>query len=188
VTIMLPAAPGAAAGPEPAAAAAESLGAVLVVDDEAAIREVAHRVLTSAGYQVTTAADGPAALRLLAGPHQAASLLLTDVIMPGMTGQAFADQARDLRPGLTVLFMSGYQQESTTASWPQGGPPVIGKPFSRAALLAHMAQALAAPAPAAAEGDATAATAAVTADITAQAAAGSAAQAADPSRPAPIDW
>jgi PAS domain S-box-containing protein len=100
-----------------------------------------------------------------------------DVIMPGMTGQAFADQARDLRPGLTVLFMSGYQQESATASWPQGSTPVIGKPFSRAALLAHVAQALAAPAetPAAASG-------------TAQAAAGNASQAADPSRPSPIDW
>ena len=187
VTIMLPAAPGAAAGPEPAAVAAESLGAVLVVDDEAAIREVAHRVLTSAGCQVTTAADGPAALRLLADPHQAASLLLTDVIMPGMTGQAFADQARDLRPGLTVLFMSGYQQESTTASWPQGSTPVIGKPFSRAALLAHVAQALAAPAetPAAATVSSTAQAAAGGAS---QAAAGAASQAADPSRPSPIDW
>ena len=189
VTIMLPAAEGAAAGPAPAAAApaAESPGAVLVVDDEAAIREVAHRVLTSAGYQVITAADGPAALRLLAEPHQAADLLLTDVIMPGMTGQAFADQARDLRPGLTVLFMSGYQQESTTASWPQGSTPVIGKPFSRAALLAHVAQALAAPAetPAAATVSSTAQAAAGGAS---QAAAGAASQAADPSRPSPIDW
>ena len=189
VTIMLPAAEGAAAGPAPAATApaAESLGAVLVVDDEAAIREVAHRVLTSAGYQVVTAADGPAALRLLAEPHQAADLLLTDVIMPGMTGQAFADQARDLRPGLTVMFMSGYQQESTTASWPQGSTPVIGKPFSRAALLAHVAQALAAPAetPAAATASSTAQ---AVAGGTSQAAAGAASQAADPSRPSPIDW
>jgi PAS domain S-box-containing protein len=186
VTIMMPAAEAAVAGgPARAAApAAEHAGAILVVDDEAAIREVAHRVLTSAGYQVTTAADGPTALRLLADPHQDADVLLTDVIMPGMTGQAFADQARDLRPGLTVLFMSGYQQESTTASWPQGETPVIGKPFSRAALLAHVAQALAAP-PGAAAG---AAAAAATADITAQTAGQIASQAADPSRPSSIDW
>jgi PAS domain S-box-containing protein len=204
VTIMLPAAEGAAAGPAPSstAPAAASAGAVLVVDDEAAIREVAHRVLTSAGYQVTTAADGPAALRLLADPHQAADVLLTDVIMPGMTGQAFADQARDLRPGLTVLFMSGYQQESTTASWPKGSTPVIGKPFSRAALLAHVAQALAAPAEAAQAAQATAtagaeaaamapavtANMAANAEVAASAIADTAAQAADPRRPSPIDW
>jgi FixJ family two-component response regulator len=108
-------------------------------------------------------------------------VLLTDVIMPGMTGQAFADQARDLRPGLTVLFMSGYQQESTTASWPQGSTPVIGKPFSRAALLAHVAQALATPADAAAPAGPAATAPGAATDSMAQAA-------ADPSRPSPADW
>jgi len=59
---------------------------VLVVDDEAAIREVAHRVLTSAGYQVETAATGHEALGLLADPELTADLILTDIVMPGHDG------------------------------------------------------------------------------------------------------
>jgi PAS domain S-box-containing protein len=147
VTIMLPAAAGSAAAGLAArrpAQAAEPAAVVLVVDDEAAIRDVAHRVLTSAGYQVITAVDGPAALQLLSNPATAADLLLTDVIMPGMTGQAFAAQAQQIRPGIHLLFMSGYEQQSTTADWPQTETPIIAKPFSRAALLARVAQALAA--------------------------------------------
>jgi two-component system cell cycle sensor histidine kinase/response regulator CckA len=142
VTIMLPAAAGSAAA-DPARSA-EPAAVVLVVDDEAAIRNVAHRVLTSAGYQVITAVDGPAALALLSDPATAADLLLTDVIMPGMTGQAFAAQAQQIRPGIHLLFMSGYEQQSTTAAWLQTGTPIIAKPFSRSALLARVAQALAA--------------------------------------------
>jgi PAS domain S-box-containing protein len=147
VTITLPAAAGSAAAGAAAQntdRSAEPAAVVLVVDDEAAIREVAHRVLTSAGYQVITAVDGPAALHLLSDPATAADLLLTDVIMPGMTGQAFAAQAQQIRPGLHMLFMSGYEQQSTTADWPQTATPIIAKPFSRAALLARVAQALAA--------------------------------------------
>jgi PAS domain S-box-containing protein len=147
VTIMLPAAAGSAAAGLAArrpGRAAEPAAVVLVVDDEAAIRNVAHRVLTSAGYQVITAVDGPAALALLSDPATAADLLLTDVIMPGMTGQAFAAQAQQIRPGIHLLFMSGYEKQSTTAAWPQTETPIIAKPFSRAALLARVAQALAA--------------------------------------------
>ncbi len=148
VTIMLPAAPGSAtAGPAAShqGRLTEHAGAVLVVDDEAAIRDVAHRVLTSAGYQVITAADGQEALRILRDPTMAADLVLTDVVMPGMTGKAFATQAHDIRPGIQVMFMSGYERQASSAeSWPQPGTQVIAKPFSRAALLARVAQALAA--------------------------------------------
>jgi DNA-binding response OmpR family regulator len=63
--------------------------------------------------------------------------------MPGMTGPAFAAQARAMFPGLPVLFMSGYEpQEATAEEWPGPGPQVIGKPFSRAALLARVTQLL----------------------------------------------
>ncbi len=148
VTIMLPAAPGSAtAGPAAShqGRLTEHAGAVLVVDDEAAIRDVAHRVLTSAGYQVITAADGQEALRILRDPTMSADLVLTDVVMPGMTGKAFAAQAHDIRPGIQVMFMSGYERQASSAeSWPQPGTQVIAKPFSRAALLARVAQALAA--------------------------------------------
>src|ERR1017187_6263630 len=128
-----------------------SVSTVLVVDDEAAIREVAHRVLTSAGYQVETAATGHEALGLLADPELTADLILTDIVMPGMTGAALAAQARAIRRGLPVLFMSGYEQQGATAEgWPDPAAQIIGKPFSRAALLARVTQMLTADADASA--------------------------------------
>ncbi len=135
--MMLPAAPGSATAWLTAGhpgRVTEHAGAVLVVDDEAAIRDVAHRVLTSAGYRVTTAANGQEALRLLRDPATPADLVLTDVVMPGMTGKAFAAQAQQMRPGIRMMFMSGYEQQATsTESWPEPGTQVIAKPFSRAA-------------------------------------------------------
>jgi CheY-like chemotaxis protein len=143
ITVVLPAAPGSGSPGAAQAGRASGLSQVLVVDDEATIREVAHRVLTSAGYQVMTAANGSEALGLLRDGKIAADLVLTDVVMPGMTGPAFAAQARAMYPGLPVLFMSGYeQQEATEGDWPDPGAQVIGKPFSRAALLARVTQML----------------------------------------------
>ena len=60
-----------------------------MVDDNPQIREVVHRVLTSAGYGVTTAASGQDVLDLLDDPDITADLVLTDVVMPGITGNAF---------------------------------------------------------------------------------------------------
>ena len=65
--------------------------------------------------------------------------------MPGMTGAAFADQAHVMRPDLPILFMSGYEQPGASGpGWPGPGAQVIGKPFTRAALLAKVTQMLAA--------------------------------------------
>jgi CheY-like chemotaxis protein len=64
-------------------------------------------------------------------------LLLTDVVMPGMTGAEFAAQVEAVRPGIQVLFMSGYEQPPGVA-----GAPVLAKPFSRAALLAQVSHLL----------------------------------------------
>jgi PAS domain S-box-containing protein len=141
VIIMLPA----AAGSMPAAGEGQlpgHAGAVLVVDDEPAIRDVAHRVLTYAGYQVTTTADGQEALALLADQSVPVDLLLTDVVMPGMSGAVFASRAQALRPDLRVLYMSGYERTGAPEEgWPQA-EHVIAKPFTRAALLARVSQAL----------------------------------------------
>jgi two-component system cell cycle sensor histidine kinase/response regulator CckA len=140
VTILLPAALGSVA----AGQAGGHAGAVLVVDDEPAIRDVAHRVLSCAGYQVVTTGSGQEALALLADPAAPADLLLTDVVMPGLSGPAFAARAQALRPGLRVLYMSGYERMGAAEEgWP-GTEHVIAKPFSRAALLAQVSQALAA--------------------------------------------
>jgi len=148
VTVVLPAAQGAGwevpgAGGTPGRPAHS--GSVLVIDDEPQIREVVHRVLSSAGYQVTTAASGQDALALLAKPGTAADLVLTDIVMPGITGAAFAAQVQVMRPGVQVLFMSGYERPDSAAhGWPDADVPVIGKPFSRASLLATVSQLLAA--------------------------------------------
>jgi PAS domain S-box-containing protein len=149
VTIILPAASGSSARTAGAEAAAHGqgtpAGTVLVVDDEPAIRDVVHRVLTSAGYRVVTAADGPEALSLLGDPAMMADLVLTDVVMPRMTSKAFTTKLQTLRPGIPVLFMSGYERpDGATDGWPGAGAHIIGKPFSRAALLARVTQALAA--------------------------------------------
>ena len=156
VTVLLPAAAGSgsgaagtAAGAATGAAAglppteAESAGSVLVVDDEPAIRDVAHRVLSRAGYRVVTAADQPAALGLLRDPGVPVDLLLADIVMPGMTGGAFATQARSARPGMPILFMSGYEQPGDLADRSLGpAAQVLGKPFSRAALLSRVGELL----------------------------------------------
>jgi len=144
ITVVLPAAAG---SDSPAAdrrgEAMESARTVLVVDDEPAIRDVIHRVLTSADYRVVTAAQGQEAVGLLGNPELAVDMILTDVVMPGMTGAAFAAQAHDLRPGVPILFMSGYEHRDIAGEgWPDPEAQVISKPFSRAALLAKVTQIL----------------------------------------------
>ncbi len=149
VTVVLPAAPGSGSGATGPAAAdsepvTESARVVLVVDDDATIRAVAHRVLTSAGYQVMTAGNGQEALDLLENSAAPPDVLLTDVIMPGMTGETFAARVKTLQPGIRVLFMSGYQRPDGSAEgWPGLHRPVLDKPFTRAALLARITQVLA---------------------------------------------
>ena len=140
VTVLLPAAPGpgaALAGPAVTSAgtATDDAATVLVLDDEAAIREVAHRVLSQAGYRVVTAASQSQALGILRDPSLYVDLLLTDALMPGMTSETFAAQAAAVRPDIRVLFMSGYDQQGARA-----GAQVLGKPFSRATLVARVNQ------------------------------------------------
>jgi PAS domain S-box-containing protein len=148
VTVLLPAAAGAGAATSGLAAVRHALvpkyaGTILVVDDEPTIRAVAHRVLSTAGYRVETAANGQEALGLLRDSRMAADLVLTDVVMPGMTGKAFAAQAQAVRPDVKILFMSGYEPHGALDdSWPASDTQLIRKPFTRAALLARVAQAL----------------------------------------------
>ena len=81
---------------------------VLVVEDEEVVRGLAVRVLTRMGYQVTPASCGAEALSLLDQLPAPPELLLSDVVMPGMTGVQLAERVRARFPGLEVLFMSGY--------------------------------------------------------------------------------
>src|SRR5437867_729355 len=98
-----------------AVAAPEVVGGsetVLVVEDVAAVRAVAREMLERHGYTVLEAPDGETALRL-AGKHQGViRLLLTDVVMPDVSGRQLADQLLELRPDMKVLFMSGYTDDA----------------------------------------------------------------------------
>jgi len=95
------------------------------VDDEDVVRAPAATWLRERGYTVIEAEDGPTALRLQQR-HAAIDILVTDVGLPGgMNGRQLAEHLRDLRPGLVVLFMTGY---AGTALPP--GVQVIAKPFT----------------------------------------------------------
>jgi two-component system cell cycle sensor histidine kinase/response regulator CckA len=124
------------------AAAAPPVGGgetVLVVEDEAAMREVTRRILTRHGHGVLVAADGAEALRI-AGAHVGTiDLLLTDVILPQMLGKEIAERVSALRPGVRVLYMSGYAQPVLAS---QGtldpGVTLVEKPFTETTLLANV--------------------------------------------------
>jgi PAS domain S-box-containing protein len=121
---------------------------ILVIEDEDAMREVTRRVLLRKGYRVLTARDGVSALELLSGTEEPIQLLLTDVVMPHMLGKDVADRALVLRPGLRVLYMSGYAQPVLTSQGTlQPGVALIEKPFSQDDLLMMVRAVLDAPEP-----------------------------------------
>lgn len=139
VEIHLPASAGEAApasGPSQAAPAGRG-ESVLIAEDDSAVRRVAERILEGAGYEVRSCGSGAEALELLDQPGARYDLLLADLIMPGMGGDDLARRAVVMRPGLHVLFMSGY---SDNAPPEQLGPTAgqvsfIDKPFDAGAVL-----------------------------------------------------
>jgi len=109
---------------------------VLVVEDEPGLREVTRRILAGHGYQVITAADGPAAIKAAATHEGLIDMLLTDMIMPGMQGREVASRVRELQPGIAVLYMSGYTHGLLSSQGAlEPGISLIEKPFSEAPLL-----------------------------------------------------
>jgi signal transduction histidine kinase/CheY-like chemotaxis protein len=116
---------------------------VLVVEDEAALREVTKRILTRNGYHVITAASGPEALAIATEWPGEIHLLVTDVVMPHMLGREVAEKMRAVKPGIEVLFMSGYARP-ILASQGRLDPNValVEKPFSETDLLATAGQVL----------------------------------------------
>src|SRR4051812_35852808 len=118
---------------------------ILVVEDDDMVRTYVESELKALGYRVITAASGPAALDLL---RQSADidLLFTDVVMPGgMFGPELARQAIQLRPGLKVLFTSGYSQNPVKAPDGIGDARILTKPFRRRDLAAMLRSALSTP-------------------------------------------
>jgi PAS domain S-box-containing protein len=102
---------------------------VLVVEDEPVVRGVITEMLHDQGYRVLEATDGPSGLRMLR-LNDRIDLLVTDVGLPGMNGRQLADQARETRPGLKILFITGYAENVAIAKgFLQPGMEMITKPF-----------------------------------------------------------
>ncbi len=119
---------------------------VLVVEDEPVVRALVVDVLGSLGYSVLEAGDGAVALKLLQS-RQKVDLLLTDVGLPKMNGRQLADAARLDRPGLKVLFMTGYAENAAMANgFLEPGMEMITKPFPIDKLAARIEQMLEKPA------------------------------------------
>jgi CheY-like chemotaxis protein len=119
---------------------AEAGDTVLVVEDEPVIRDLVVEVLTELGYRTLEAADGPSGLKIL-NSRQRIDLLVTDVGLPGMNGRQVADQARERRPGLKVLFITGFAENATLANgFLEPGMEMITKPFAMDALAAKIRQ------------------------------------------------
>jgi CheY-like chemotaxis protein len=85
---------------------------VLLVEDEASVRELVRLMLSAAGYEVLATGDVEAALEHCRSHDGPIHLMLTDVVMPKMSGRQLADAARSIRPDLKVLYMSGYTDEA----------------------------------------------------------------------------
>jgi len=123
---------------------------VLVVEDEESVRTVAARILESSGYTVLTASDAEEAAALFERRGEEIALLLTDVIMPGMSGRQLSERLAAQRPSLKVLFMSGYTDNVIMHHGVlDPGTPFIQKPFVPDALARKVREVLDSPGPSA---------------------------------------
>jgi PAS domain S-box-containing protein len=139
ITILLPSVAAATAQPDaPRNATRRSHGGetILVVEDEDLVLDVASRILTRHGYPVLAARGGAEALTLVGNHRGVIHLLLTDVVMPGLTGKQVAERVTERLPRIRVLYMSGYPEAVITS---QGVVPrgihLVSKPFVAADLL-----------------------------------------------------
>jgi signal transduction histidine kinase len=116
---------------------------LLLVEDEAAVRSSARRLLERQGYTVLEARHGADALRLVEESGRPIDLVVTDLVMPEMGGKELAERLRVHRPGLKVLFMSGYTEKAITADGVM--PPKTGfveKPFTVEQLMRRLRELL----------------------------------------------
>ena len=108
---------------------------VLLVEDEAGVRDITRRILTRAGYRVLASGDSSEALEATKLLEEPVDLILTDVVMPRMNGRELADGIAERWPGIKVLFMSGYTDEAIVHHGVlEPGVHFISKPFTAAAL------------------------------------------------------
>jgi len=116
---------------------------VLLVEDEPAVREMTKAALQRHGYTVLPAATGAEALRIARANHGVINVVLTDVVMPGMSGPQLVEQLREEQPRLAALFMSGYTSDAVFRQGIETGQAdFLQKPFSTSALAAKLRQVL----------------------------------------------
>jgi PAS domain S-box-containing protein len=109
---------------------------ILVVEDEKGVRELIATILRDRGYKVLTTGDPLDAIKIMHQHQSAISMLLTDVVMPGMSGKRLVEELLRLRPGLKVLYLSGYTDNAIAHHGVfDADVDFIGKPFNQGALL-----------------------------------------------------
>ncbi len=145
-TVRLPAAasedsPGAAEARAPRRLAGSET--VLLAEDEEGVRDLVRRGLTRLGYRVIDAPDGATALERAATQPGRIDLLITDVVMPGMTARELADRLLAMHPAAKVVYMSGYSEGTIgDKDAPERGAPFLRKPFTMEALARRVREVL----------------------------------------------
>jgi hypothetical protein len=114
---------------------------ILLVEDDPAVREVTRRILTQGGYVVTGASTRDEALDLIQHSGHHFTVVLTDVVMPGMPAAPFIEAVRTRFPTTSILLMSGYTGEGRGTSNLPSDLTIVSKPFDEATLLHAIAKA-----------------------------------------------
>ncbi len=116
---------------------------ILLAEDEQAVRELVRSMLTTGGYSVLVAGSGEEALAVASRHQGSIDLLLTDVVMPGINGRVLAERLQRERPGVAVLFMTGYTDDTVVRHGVLDGVvTLLPKPFTRRGLLDAVRQVL----------------------------------------------
>jgi CheY-like chemotaxis protein len=130
--------------PTPAPPASDGKETILLVEDDNAVRELTHRLLQQLGYTVLAAPEGSSAMRLVREHSGPIHLMITDLVMPGMSGRTLAERVLEIRPDVRVLLTSGYASEDALRSGLLAGElAYLEKPFSSSALAQKVRELLA---------------------------------------------
>ncbi|MGC2694992.1 MAG: response regulator [Candidatus Angelobacter sp.] len=118
---------------------------ILLVEDEAALREITGEYLQSRGYRVLTASNGLQALEICRTHEEPIDILLTDIVMPGIPGPELVKSALDMRPSLRVIYVSGYVDRGIETVAMEQNAVILKKPYSLADLGRQIRSAASAP-------------------------------------------
>lgn len=127
---------------------------ILLVDDEPQVVQIVREMLNREGFRVLDAIDAAEAIESAQSHNGPIHLLLTDIVMPEMNGRVLADKLTEARPGLKVLYMSGFMKEAILKYYGIHitGIPFLQKPFTRETLVRKVREVLEAPLSSSAQG------------------------------------